>query len=335
MRKQTVLAALATAWLWLVFAGGAQAAEKFLFALPWFPVGDHAAYWVALDKGYYAARGLDVTFENSKGSGDSIAKVDTGHADAGLADAAVGIAAVARGAQIKSVGMIFDKTPLNVFSRKDAPIRKPKDLEGRTIGAPPGDSQRQIWPAFAKAQGVDPSKVTWINVEPAAKIGALAEKRVDAVADYLTGLPLYEKAMGAGNVVEMPWADFGFDMYSMSIMASEKTMKERGKAMRDFLEASYMGWRDVMADPKTAMAIFKKHVPEIDAPSIEANMLIGLTLMKTDRYRQHGIGWIDEKKMCDSVALVNTYMNLPKQVPCASVYTVEFLPKVEMPTAMK
>ena len=68
----------------LASAGGAAAQEKFTFALNWFAVGDHAAYWVALDKGYYKAKGLDVTLENSKGSGDSIAKVDTGRADAGL-----------------------------------------------------------------------------------------------------------------------------------------------------------------------------------------------------------------------------------------------------------
>ena len=62
----------------LATAGSASAQEKFTFALNWFAVGDHAAYWVALDKGYYKAKGLDVTLENSKGSGDSIAKVDTG-----------------------------------------------------------------------------------------------------------------------------------------------------------------------------------------------------------------------------------------------------------------
>ena len=78
----------------LAAAGSASAQEKFTFALNWFAVGDHAAYWVALDKGYYKAKGLDVILENSKGSGDSIAKVDTGRADAGLADAAVVIASV-------------------------------------------------------------------------------------------------------------------------------------------------------------------------------------------------------------------------------------------------
>ena len=326
--KRTI--ALAVAAL-VAATGSASAQEPWKFALNWFPVGDHAAYWVALEKGYYKEAGLDVTLENSKGSGDSIAKVDTGRADAGLADSAVVIAANARGATVKSVGMVFDKTPLNIFSLKSKPIAKPSDLEGKTLGAPPGDSQRQMFPAFAKVNKIDPSKVTWVNIEPAAKIAAVAEKRMDGVGDYTTGLPLYEAAAGAGNVVMMQWADFGFDMYSMSIIASEKTMKEKPKQLKAFLEASYMGWRDVMADPDAALAIFKKRVPEIDVAQIKANMLLGLALMKTDRYAQNGIGFIDDKKMCDSVELVNTYMGLPKKVECKNVYSTEFFTKVQMP----
>src|SRR5262245_18816525 len=323
--------ALALAAL-LAASGSASAEEKFTFALNWFAVGDHAAYWVALDKGYYKAKGLEVTLENSKGSGDSIAKVDTGRADAGLADAAVVIASKARGTTIKTVGMVFDKTPLNIFSLKSKPLAKPKDLEGASLGSPPGDAQRQMFPAFAKVNGIDAGKVTWVNIEPAAKIAAVAEKRMDGVSDYTTGLPLYEKAAGKGNVVMMPWANFGFDLYSMSIMASEKTMKERPKVLKDFLEASYMGWRDVMADPKAAMAIFKKRVPEIDVDAISENMMMGLDLMKTGQYAKEGIGSIDDKRMCGSVDLVNTYMGLAKKVECNDVYTKDFYTRVERPT---
>jgi NitT/TauT family transport system substrate-binding protein len=231
--------------------------------------------------------------------------------------------------------MVFDKTPLNVWSWKDAPITRPKDLEGKTIAAPPGDGQRQVFPAFARLHGVDPSKVTWVNVEPAAKIPALAERRVNAVADYTTGLPFYEKAMGKGNAVMMPWADHGFDMYSMSIIASEKTMKERAPMLRAFLEASYLGWKDVMENPKGALEIFKKRVPEIDLAIIEPNMMMGLDLMKTPRYAQHGIGWMEEAKMCASVELVNTYMGVARKVACPEVYTNEFLSKVELPASMR
>ena len=316
-------------------SASAQAPEKFTFALNWFAVGDHAAYWVALEKGYFTQRGLDVTLENSKGSGDSIAKVDTGRADAGLADAVAVLGASARGARVKMVGMVFDNTPLNFFSRKDKPVTKPKDLEGKTVGAPPGDGQRQAWPAFAKLHKIDESKVTWVNVEPAAKIAALAEKRVDVVGDYSTGLPFYEKAMGQGNALMMPWADTGFDLYSMSVIASDKTMKERPKALRAFLEAAYMGWRDVMADPKGTLAIFKKRVPEIDLSIIEPNMMLGIELMRTKMYADKGIGWIDDKKMCSSVDLVNTYMGLPRKLECNAVYTTEFLTKVAMPLPVR
>ena len=316
-------------------AAQAPAPQKVVFALNWFPVGDHAAYWVALEKGYYRQRGLDVDLQNSKGSGDSIAKVDSGRADVGLADSAVVIAASGRGAKVKVVGMVFDKSPLNVWSRKDAPITKPKDLEGKSVAAPPGDGQRQMFPAFARVNGIDATKVTWVNVEPAAKVPALAEKRVDAVADYTTGLPFYEKAIGKGNAVMMPWADHGLDMYSMSIIASEKTMKERAPVLRAFLEASYLGWRDVMADPRSALEIFKKRVPEIDLSIIEPNMLMGLELMKTDRYAKNGIGWMEEKKMCESVDLVNTYMGVPAKVECKNVYTNEFLTRVEMPKSVR
>src|SRR5947199_140389 len=210
----------------------AQSSQKVTFALNWFAVGDHAAYWVALDRGYYTTKGLDVEMQT-------------------------------------------------------------------------------------------------------AKVPALAERRVNAVADYTTGMPFYEKAMGKGNAVMMPWSDHGFDMYSMSIIASEKTMKERAGMLRAFLEASYMGWRDVMENPKSALEIFKKRVPEIDLSIIEPNMMMGLELMKTERYAKNGIGWMDDKKMCASVELVNTYMGVPRPVDCKEVYTNEFLTKIELPKSMR
>lgn len=330
------LSALALALSALSVPAHAQIPEKFVFALNWFAVGDHAAYWVALDKGYYKQRGLDVTLENSKGSGDSIGKVDTGRADAGLADAVPVLGAIGRGARVKMVGMVFDKTPMTVFSLAEKPITKPKDLEGKNIGAPAGDSQRLAFPAFARINKIDPAKVTWVNIEPAAKMAALAEKRVDGVADYMTGIPYYDKAVGVGKTARLEWRDFGFDdLYSMSILASDKTMKDKPRQLKAFLEASYMGWRDAMANPKEALATLKKHVPEVDLSIIEPNMMLGFDLMRTKNYADHGIGWIDGKKMCASTEIVNTYMNLPRKLDCKTVFTTEFLTRIALPLSVK
>jgi len=330
--KRTLAAVLLILCALVTGAVQAQAPQKVVFALNWFAVGDHAAYWVALDKGYYKARGLDVELQNSKGSGDSIAKVDTGRADLGLADAVVVIPRVAQGAKIRVVGAVFDNTPLNIWTRKDTGIAKPKDLEGKTLAAPPGDAQRQLFPAFARVNGIDESKVKWLTIEPAAKFVALAEKRADAVPDYTTGQPFWEKAVGKDNLVRMPWVQYGFDTYSMSIMASEKTIKERSQVLRDFLAASYMGWRDVMDNPKAALEIFKKRVPDIDLALIEPNMMLGLELMHTERYAKNGIGWMDRGKMCRTVDVINTYMpDMPRKVSCDEVFTNEFLTKIEPP----
>lgn len=315
MKRSTLSTILALALSAVATVGPeAQTPQKVVFALNWFAVGDHAAYWVALEKGYYKTRGLEVELQNSKGSGDSIAKVDTNRADIGLADAAVVIPRISQGAKVKIVGAVFDNTPLKM------------------LAAPPGDAQRQLFPAFAKINGIDAGKVKWLNIEPAAKFVTLSEKRADVVADYLTGLPFYEKALGKENVASMPWYKHGFDTYSMSIIASEKTLAERAKVLRDFVAASYLGWRDVMDNPKAALEIFKKRVPEIDLALIEPNLMLGLELMKTDRYAKNGIGWVDRAKMCNTVELINTYMpDMPRKVGCDEVFTNEFLTKIEPP----
>ena len=54
-------------------------------------------------------------------------------------------------------------------------------------------------------------------------------------------------------------------------------------------------------------------MPEIDLAIIEPNMMLGLDLMRTKNYADKGIGWIDDKKMCGSVDLVNTYMGLREE----------------------
>lgn len=330
------VAAVALAQCALIPSASAQAAktEPLKLAINWFPTGDHGAYFVAKDKGYFTENGLDVSIEYSKGSGDSLAKADTGRADIAVSDTAVVLAGIARGAKVKIIGMIFDETPQNIFSRSDHPIRVPQDMVGTSIGAPPGDSQRMAWPAFARKNDIDPKSVTWVNIEPSAKVAALVAKRVDGVADLLTGKANYEKALDDGQVVTMPWAKFGFNMYSMAFIASEETLAERPEAVRAFLKAAYRGWHDVMTDREASLAIYKRVVPVIDVDYIRANQALGIDLMRSARYAEHGLGWIDEKKMCESTLTANTYMGLARKVDCTKVYTNAYLPKVPLPLSV-
>lgn len=311
----------------LALPAGTAAAEPVVLALNWFNDGDHAPYWVALDKGYYKARGLDVSIEPSKGSGDAATKVAVGRAAFGLADAVPVMSAIGRGAEIKIVGIVFDKTPLTFFSRADKPVTRPKDLEGKAIGASATDVQRLAFPAFAKINGIDTDKITWVNIEPAAKIAALSEKRVDAVGYFFPGRPYFAKALGDANVRQLHWADYGFnDLYSMTLITNDKLLKSQPELVKRFLEASYLGWRDTLKDPQEALRIMKKHVPEIDLSVLAPYLQLSLELVRTPNTLKNGLGVIDTRRMCSSVDIVNTYMGLPRPLDCASVYASGFVP---------
>lgn len=286
----------------------------------------HIAYWVALEKGYYKENGLDVDMQYSKGSGDAVSKVDIGRADIALADAMVVIPGVARGAKVQIIGMVMDKTPLNIFVASDSPIKVPKDLEGKTVAAPPGDAQRVLFPAFAETVGIDAKKVEWLNIDPTAKVASLIGKRADAVGTYYTDLPMFEKAMGQGKLRMLRWSDYGFDPYAISIITSTDKVKNDPEMLKGFLEASYRGWQDVFKDTEAALAIFKKRVPELDVPTTRLALPLILDLLKTKRYEDNGIGYIDRDKMCKTVSVVNENMQLPRKPTCEEVYVTTLLP---------
>ena len=329
MKRQAILLSSLFAIAALAIPAQAQQLKKVNFAFNYTVNEAHVAYWVALEKGYYKAKGLDVEMQYSKGSGDAVAKTDIGRADIALADAMVVIPGVARGAKVQIIGMVMDKTPLSIFLAKDSPIQKPKDLEGRTVAAPPTDAQRVLFPAFAKVAGVENSKVEWLNIDPTAKVSVLVGKRADAIGTYFTDLPMFEKAMGKGNVRVMQWSDFGFDPYAISIITSKEKVEKDPEMLKAFLEASYHGWEDVFKDPDGAIEIFKKRVPELDVPTTKLALPLILDLLRTKRYEEHGIGYIDKEKMCKTVAIVNENLQLPRKPDCAEVYTTALLPKTK------
>ena len=67
------------------------------------------------------------------------------------------------------------------------PLAKPKDLEGKTLAAPPGDSQRQMFPAFAKVNGIDAAKAIRFGADlvgQAAGVLQAATESTEAVVEH-------------------------------------------------------------------------------------------------------------------------------------------------------
>jgi NitT/TauT family transport system substrate-binding protein len=169
----------------------AAAQDKVQLQLNWFHLADHSPIYLALKKGYYKEEGIELTVLRGSGSADSAKKIELGQSDIGIADAPTVLTAIGKGANLKMVAVVYDKAGNNVFFRKAANIKAPKDLVGKKIAVPPADSHRVLWPAFAALHGIDPNSVTLVNVKPEGKQAIVAANEVDASFDLYTSYAIW------------------------------------------------------------------------------------------------------------------------------------------------
>ena len=67
-----------------------------------------------------------------------------------------------------------------------------------------------------------------------------------------------------------------------------------------------------------------EHRPEIDKPLLLANLKLVIDLFRTNRYQPHGIGWVEDKKMADSIQIISQYWDLKVDMKTGDMYTNDF-----------
>jgi NitT/TauT family transport system substrate-binding protein len=302
------------------------------FSLNWFPLADHAAYYSAVSLGYYEKANLAVNILQGAGSGASVRRVDIGQADCGLADAPVIVNGIRNGADIKIVAMEFDHSPDAIWTTRKTGITKVPDLVGKTIGASPDDSERILFPALAAANSIDPNSVKFVSVTTTGNYAMLASGSVDAITDFTTGAPFVELAVGKDNAVGIPWSSNGLDLYGLAIFCNNDTISKRADVVKRFLEASFKGWQFAITNTLKALQAEQEFAPQVDIPTYTANFKLALQLMCTRRYHDNGMGYIDPKKMTDTVNVIQKYMQAKGSISDpGSIYTSDLLTKVDLP----
>jgi NitT/TauT family transport system substrate-binding protein len=112
----------------------AQAAEKVTIQLKWVTQAQFAGYFVAQDKGYYKAEGLEVTI---KPGGPDIAPpqvIAGGGADVIIDWMPSALASREKGVPLVNIAQIFKKSGMMLTCRKDSGIKSPADFRGKTLG---------------------------------------------------------------------------------------------------------------------------------------------------------------------------------------------------------
>lgn len=306
-------------------------ATKIAFALDWKFEGPSAAYFAAIDNGHFKAEGLDVEVSAGKGSLDAIPKVATGQFPIGFADinSLIKFLDSNPGAPVTAVMMIYDKPPFAVVGRASQGVSKPKDLEGKVLGAPPPDGAWAQFPAFASANGLDVSK---IKVEPVGfptREPMLKEGKVDAITgfSFSSYLNLVRLGVPEDDIKVILMADHGLALYGNAIIVNTDFAKANAGKVTGFLRAVAKGWKDVIADPDKGAAMVVKRNPAADVElearrlklSIDANVV-------TDYTKANGLGNIDKARMEKAMMQLGENSQFKAKPDIGAIFTDAYLP---------
>lgn len=312
-------------------AVSAEAADKVKFTLDWKYEGPAAAFLLAEDHGYFAAEGLDVTIDTGNGSSGAVTRVASGAYDIGMADinSLVEFNVSNPERAIKAFFIVYDAPPFALFTLKKSGIKVPKDLEGKTLGAPVFDAPRKLFPAFARATGVAPGTIKWESMDPPLREPMLARGQVDAISGFYFTSLLNLKAQGIkrDDLVIFNYSDYGMAFYGNGLIASPALLKDHPDVPTRFARAVVKGWRDAIKDPAGAIDALKKRDPLIN-PALEQErltMVINDNVLTPDS-RANGMGAIRKDRMAKAIEQLSDAFALPKPPAVEDVFTDAYLP---------
>lgn len=324
LRSATLLSALTIA-AGLLLTREAPAADAVTFVTDFGFNGRHAYYYVALDKGYYKDAGMDVKIVRGQGSTDAVKQVASGTAQFGFADTSAVIFAKANdGIPIKLVSVIYAKPPHAIYVLKESGITKPKDLEGRKLADTAFSAMPKMFGAYAKAAGIDASKVTWVVAGSDALPGMLSLGRVDGIGQYTVGEPLLKKAAAPKDIVALTYSDAGLDYYGSGIVTMDSTLQSNPDLVKRFIAATLRGLKDAMANPQQAGEIMHKYHREVDE-GVARDETVKVGQLAT--VAGAPMGSIDAPRLQRTIDVVAGAYSLKNPVKPEDIYAPGFVPK--------
>ena len=329
MRIAALIAALLFSSL-----SAAQKEMPVRFALDWRFEGPSAPFFVAIDKGYYKAEGLNVSIDPGSGSVEGINRVASGAYEVGFADinSLVKYRDNPRNLPVKAVMMVYDTPAFSIVSLKKNGIAKPKDLEGKVLGAPAADGAYAQWPIFVQANKIDASKVKIENIGFPVREPMLAQGKVDAITGFWFSsyMNLRANNVPADQITVLHMRDHGVDLYGNVIIANPDFMRFSPKAVAGFVRATIRGIQETVKNPDAAIDSMMKRNP-IAKRDVELERL-KLSLEKnfvTPDVQKNGLGGVDMKRLdrsIEQIGLTFQYTNKPK---AADIFTAQYLPPRE------
>jgi NitT/TauT family transport system substrate-binding protein len=312
----------------------AQQATPILFSFGHRIDGTAAPFAVASAKGFFRTEGVSIRMDQAKGSDDAIKRVAAGERDMALVDMTVltRYREQADAAPVKAVFMVYNQTPYAIVARKSRGIANLGDLAGKKLGITDADPVALQWPAFARLNGLDPSKVATDRISAAVREPMLAAGQIDAVTglSFSTAVDLKDRGVPAADLLIMRFADHGSALYGHAVIVNPKLAADQPQIVSAFLRGLVKGLKFTLHDPAKAV---DDALALMDSPSRELELERLRTVIRdnilTEDVKRSGLGTIDPQRRVRAIKEVEGPKNGTRIAPDA-LFDDGFLPPAEM-----
>jgi NitT/TauT family transport system substrate-binding protein len=292
--------------------------------------GKHAPWYVALEKGFYAKRGLAATIQAGSGSADTVRSIAAGSADFGFADISTAIVARSRGTGVQVVGQL-GYVAATILWREDSAIKGIKDLQGKSWAISPGQAQWFLMPAYCRINGIDFKSIKIQETAAPIQPAALATKKADFIIMFRASndevAELAASRVGSKlNRVFMK--DTGLDIYGSGLVAKEEDIKKRPDFVRAYVEGTMEGLRYTRDNQEEALQILLKQKPELDQALTTLQLRNALNeVMLPPESVQSGLGYMKPEITEKTVRITNEFFDVARKVTSKEVFTNQFIKK--------
>jgi len=265
-----------------------------------------------------------VNLEPGKGSMLAVQKVGAGANPIGLADMGNVLIAKGKGANMVGVYNVYANSPQGLYWLKSSGIKGIKDFAGKKIGNPAADGARPMWPALAKANGVDPKSVIWVNVDANAKLSALKAKSIDVTTSFYNIHHIFQRELG-DDMGFVAWRDVGLNPYGNSVVVNADFLAKNRPAIDKFVKVTQRAFATCVKDPKPCVQALVDANGALKFDNEMTNWSLVEVLMSDKHTREVALGIHDDGRMKADYELVRDYVGIDKPFDVTSVYTNAFL----------
>ena len=278
-----------------------------------------APWFVAEQKGYFAAAGIRVKY-NWGFEVDGIKLVGANQADFAMLGGDQIIQARAQNIPLVYIANYYNSFPISIFSLKEKNIRTPADLVGKRVGLPAFFGATYTgWRALLYSTGI---KETDIQVRDIGftQVAAVTQGVVDAAAGYSNNEPVQLSVTGKEiNVIKI--GDYS-RLVGIGLATNEKTIVEKPQLVRGMVGALMRGMQDAVNNPAETLDITIAKIPEAgtDRKMTEAILKSTIELWKSANY-----GYVDPAAWSASYKFMRDAGFVQNEFDITKGYTNKFL----------